>query len=467
MDSSAADETDADLEQVIADLVLQLDREQSCVEPAPRRRRTLDWDAKAAAAQTEQVGYQLLPDAAELLKRLTHRERASFRDQWCSRLLRSLYPDLRQETGSHKEAVKYLRRKFPLQLSCVIQGWYCHMLDPALPCPPLPSREALAVERPLVPLTPAREEPDAGGMGVLRPHEWQLHGFLLAYNGSWGVANADSQRLQHLEGPEPVLVASVQACSFYQQLWSDFVSLIRSVARALGWAQVSCTMELSLKREKVANLVHFHVAVSLPEKRLRFGRVEAWLFRGSLPHVRGSRGRGRHLQKALDASHYYVQAPRLGTVYTWTNHAKFKDFTVDSQSIMSLWRLYKLTPDRAKSELLQARVKGLRQCIAEIEFVEEEVKKQEAVSLMYTLEASLHHLQRPPRFIQAVAEWMQLFTQEFGFRTGFPFLVLHGPSQFGKTQYAKLLYGADKTLILSRQGISQPNCKDFDRTRHR
>ena len=72
------------------------------------------------------------------------------------------------------------------------------------------------------------------------------------------------------------------------------------------------------------------------------------------------------------------------------------------------------------------------------------------------------HLHKPPVFIPWVAEWMRLFSDHFGRNTRFPFLVLHGPSQHGKTTFAKQLYGPQKTLLLSCQNVQQPNLKDTE-----
>ena len=66
----------------------------------------------------------------------------------------------------------------------------------------------------------------------------------------------------------------------------------------------------------------------------------------------------------------------------------------------------------------------------------------------------------------AVLQWMQLFNDVSNDRTRFPFLVLNGPSQMGKTRFACNLYGGEKTLVLSCQGVLAPNLKTFRRHRH-
>ena len=183
-------------------------------------------------------------------------------------------------------------------------------------------------------------------------------------------------RIQRLQGPEPYLVAEVQASPFYKELWEQFVAFVRGCAKDHGWTHFSLKMELSLHRTIVENVVHFHVAVTDPDKVHRFGSKRPWLFHGATPHVRGAKGRGRHLVRALNNAHYYTQAPKLGSVFVDTNWTRFTDFPVEASSVMALWRLYKMTHETAKTELWRGRVRGVRGHTAEIEWVEAADRKE-------------------------------------------------------------------------------------------
>ena len=206
----------------------------------------------------------------------------------------------------------------------------------------------------------ARQGVDAPSPSDPKNVEDRLHGFLLTWNGAWESGLEDVKKIQQLKGPEPYLVAEVQESQFYQRLWAEFVAFMHDRVKDHGWPQLSCKMELSLHRAKVANVVHFHVAVTDPEKVHRFGSLRPWIFKGATPFVRGAKGRGRHLVRALNNAHYYTQAPKLGSVFTDTNWARFTDFPVEASSVMSLWRLYKMTHETAKIELWRGRVRGVR-----------------------------------------------------------------------------------------------------------
>ena len=284
---------------------------------------------------------------------------------------------------------------------------------------------------------------------------------------SYNAQDPDAAALAQMQGSEGELVAALEVSTFYQDLWRAFVAHIYTVAEGQGWVHVSCKMELSLKRSKRRNLVHFHVAVSTPDKALRFGALRLWAFRGSCPHVRGTKSRGKALQRQLDAAHYYVQAPKYGSVFCQCNYARFHDFVVDASSIMTLWRFYKLADDVAVQELLQGRVRGIRNHMAEISFVQEQVKQRRDTALREVLDVRLAQFRKPQRCLQAVTDWLALYTSGFGSRSRFPFLILHGPSQYGKTSFAVSLFGPAETLVVSCQNAQQPNLTQFQRSRHK
>lgn len=74
---------------------------------------------------------------------------------------------------------------------------------------------------------------------------------------------------------------------------------------------------------------------------------------------------------------------------------------------------------------------------------------------------------KPNKVVQEVLAWQARMGDAFGTATRCPFLVLSGPSLFGKTTFAKNLWGAERSLVLSCQGVKQPNMKKFRREQHK
>jgi hypothetical protein len=73
---------------------------------------------------------------------------------------------------------------------------------------------------------------------------------------------------------------------------------------------------------------------------------------------------------------------------------------------------------------------------------------------------------RPFWEIPLVTEWAQQYKHDspnsgYGVQARFKFLVLTGPSCFGKTQFAKAIFGAQNTLLIQRQSVSSPGLKEY------
>ena len=105
--------------------------------------------------------------------------------------------------------------------------------------------------------------------------------------------------------------------------------------------------------------------------------------------------------------------------------------------------------------------------INEIEYNADRVRQEQETACRQNLEAAMQHLLKPSRIIPAVSTWLRLLQDGFGSATRFPFLVLHGASRYGKTQFARQLFGAARTLVVSCQGVKQPNLKSFSRSKHK
>ena len=424
--------------------------------PSIRRRLSIDWATKAPS-------WVLPPGASRAVSSLTSRQKSDFRDQWCLHLLRRM-PHLK--ATSYNDGLARAKELWQEQPSDHKTGWFLHMADARHPAPPFPAESTFGDRSGGSSRRGGGTASAAAGCAPSQMTDERLHGFLLTYNGSWGAGTPEVDALAMMQGTHNELVAAVRHSAFYDALWREFVTELTLKSKR-DWPQLSCKMELSLKRSKPQNLVHFHVALSNFDKPLRLGALGLWEFRGAFPHVRGTKGRGKALQRQLDAAHYYVQAPKFGSVFSETNYTRFQDFLVEATSIMSLWRFYKLSDEVAIEELLRGRVRGIRNHIAEISFVQEQLKQRREAALREVLEVRLSQLQKPPRCLPAVTEWLQLYTDGFGSRSRFPFLVLHGPSQYGKTSFAVSIFGPAATLVVSCQNVQQPNLTRFDRTLHK
>ena len=197
-----------------------------------------------------------------------------------------------------------------------------------------------------------------------------MHGYMLTWHGRWGCRNPEAQELMQLSATTPscVLVQLVSGSAFYKWLWQQFQVMALRACEKLEWPRRSLKMELSLHRKCPENLVHSHLAITDANRRRRLSNENGfWTFMGAQPHVQPVLGKGRCLTRALDAGHYYCQAPKIGSVHVATNYVAFRDFTVELQTIFHLWRRHKLESAVPKSELMTARGRGTRNYLAEID----------------------------------------------------------------------------------------------------
>lgn len=394
-------------------------------------------------------------------------DKTAARDAWAAAYLKANV-GLAAEMGGYRTTMAALKTFWTTLDAQFHRAWYKFRADPRQPCPESPRLEAFkawSMSRcgPLVVYDPVfagcqSEAASSSEHNAEFTGENRVHGYILTWNGRWGARRPDVARLMHLQSPPlAAIVELVRASLFYQRLWDEFKSFTARVCEQLNWPLRSGTMEISFKRKHAENLVHFHLAVTDADKRHRLREAatdKTWVFLGSRPQVRPTQGKGRHLHKALSNAHYYVQAPKYGTAFTFTNHAAFKSLLVEPGFVYELWRKRKLSHETCIDQLMMSRGRGVRGYVADVEYFLKWERARAQAAQKQVLEALIQW--KPNKELVVVMQWVEMHRTKFGTATRFPFLVLNGPSRFGKTSYAKNLFGPDVTLVLSCQGALHP-----------
>ena len=228
--------------------------------PSRRRRLSIDWATKVSSWVNP-------PGASSAVSTLTSRQKSDFRDQWCLRLLRRM-PHLK--ATSYNEGLARAKELWQEQPSDHKSGWFLHMADGSHPAPPFPAESTFGDRSGGASRRGGGTASSAAGRATSEMTDERPHGFLLTYNGSWGAGTPEVDALAMMQGTHNELVAAVRQSAFYEALWREFVTEL-TLKNNQNWPQLSCKMELNLKRTKQQNLVHFHVALSNFEKPLRFG----------------------------------------------------------------------------------------------------------------------------------------------------------------------------------------------------
>ena len=192
-----------------------------------------------------------------------------------------------------------------------------------------------------------------------------------------------------------------------------------------------------------------------------------WSFQGSAPCVRFNHSKGRGAIGSIQRAHAYLQIRKTGSMVRWSNYRKGLEFVCQANWTLNWWMLGKLTCEAAKDEILDNK----HQCERSLQAVNhwqalmqerEEKKEQMAVK------ASVARHFKAFKFFASLEMFKERRSEvHYGKATRFPFAVIVGESNTGKTQLAQSLYGAESTFYCNVQNAEEPNLKGFMRGKHR
>jgi len=290
------------------------------------------------------------------------------------------------------------------------------------------------------------------------------------WNGSWLQGGCEWNALIGRNFDMDVFIKFAQDVPSFKHLCNDMEIFIKRRITKLGYEKYSIQVEVSLNA-RVRGRVHIHAFWHTDSKPIFNGTPMGWMFRGVVPMLKQFTGKGRNHESHRNRGHYYCQAAKEGRLFCATNYVMNKHFVVDTKWIMALWQLRKLSHSSAKSKIMQARgrVGVLLKEITTVESMEEtlhiEIEQKR-------VEESLRAHMKPFWDVPLVNEWKAQYdkmgpTVLYGIQARFKFLVLNGPSCYGKTQYAQSIFGPAVTLLVPCQNVSSPCLKDYRRSYHK
>jgi hypothetical protein len=264
-------------------------------------------------------------------------------------------------------------------------------------------------------------------------------------------------------GDVDVLVERLRGDAGVQALWLEFRAAVAGVLTGQGFTRVSLALELSTHASD-GHRVHLHCFASRhdgADGRARGLRLwDSLRFRQArAPHVVACMpGRGRmHGERAEGQGHYYLQAPKLGSVFASSSWTGGRDFEVRAAWVMALWRQRKLSHAAARREVVRTRERA-HVYVAEIEKLErlEATLRSEAASAAVRSQETLRAF-KPASDLEIA--WLAQYTAQPPEQPPlrrFRVLVYDGPSRTGKTERACSWHGVSATLVLNCQGVESP-----------
>ena len=168
---------------------------------------------------------------------------------------------------------------------------------------------------------------------------------------------------------------------------------------------------------------------------------------GVSPNVRPNTGKGSAARPSKDRGHFYVFCPYKDThEHSWTNYHPGHDYKVPTQWVQNLYQTGMVTkrPIECAAEYhsltpaFEALVRlsdGKRRAVAK---AAERSEREQRIRAKFT------SFNVPPHIL----EWKKQYDEE---QLRYHFLVIHGPSQTRKTEFARSLF---KNAFLHRDSIA-------------
>ena len=158
---------------------------------------------------------------------------------------------------------------------------------------------------------------------------------------------------------------------------------------------------------------------------------------------------------AFNSGMYYVVAPKIGQVFSFSTKEPFKQFAVDGDWIMNLLQGGKITTAKARVELIKT-AKNLVRRMADLEKYVALKEEDETQDRIKSVQKAIGGLQRPFRKVPRVTAFLRKYVTDREPIARKKILVLDGPSGLGKTEYvsSRRLYAGGGPSRIPTKGYS-------------
>ena len=257
--------------------------------------------------------------------------------------------------------------------------------------------------------------------------------------------------------------------------WRGLLDFIRANMRQWKVVHWCATLETNMDGT-------YHVHVMLQFRRAGDRSAQDFTFEHLLPNAQandilGEGWGGRKIQQSIDRGFFYCWAAKKGTVRdesgalcvdgnyfpAWTQ-AKLR-YMVRSEWAQRLWQAYKLETDVYEEYLYRSRdgITGKKRNLDMYKSWEEENQLREEIA------ARTKDLRSDPEVYQEfgdvpeVKPWLETFKEK---RLRYPVLLVHAPSDTGKTEWASSLFANPLVLKVGILKQFPEKMRNFDRKQH-
>lgn len=289
---------------------------------------------------------------------------------------------------------------------------------------------------------------------------------LLTYNGPWGLKDeSGSQDLDVSALTLEQVVERLQKDPATLKHWQDMKDFAQDTMETLLCSDVSCCLEVcttTLAKEMKAKC-HMHIWLRCC-RRIWVNDPTKLVFQGQGPNMSGVMGGiVRDTKAASFQGMLYTSSLKLGSVFSHATREPFTGYLVQPSWLMNLLQSQKISFDKCREAVLRT-CQNVGRYLKDLDMVEQHFRQKEIEAEVQRAERVLASRRRPFCNLPEVVEWRKQYDDD-NFR--FRFLVLEGPSRFGKTQFVRSLVPEDQVLELSCSGGTPVDLKSFLRHKHK
>jgi len=225
----------------------------------------------------------------------------------------------------------------------------------------------------------------------------------------------------------------------------------------LGAQYISVAVERSTHSER-SDRLHIHVAMHGHRKIVMDSKAyHLYEFQGMMPSHANVTREGRGEFHRLGDMHYYLQFPKIGSLFQTTNYQAFVQFVPRKSYLVQQYQLQKLTEENFKQEMRKF-VLSAANVARDLKHVGMEhgmAALQEYHSLIML--AWQQHKKKHVPYVENVLKFLRQFDSKFfGVVLRNKVLVLDGDTQFGKSTFVESFFGEECTLFLNCQKTLEP-----------
>lgn len=225
------------------------------------------------------------------------------------------------------------------------------------------------------------------------------------------------------------------------------------------WALEICSR--TLEETGVVRL-HAHAFVIL-SKRVRLQPEECMVLLGTMPHIATRLGSDSFTRtRNTAAGLWYLQGPKVSTVYVKGTHQPFEDYGVNPLWIFRSLQAGKTTVASAREAMLRIPM-GLPRNLEALDRWQRERCERLVMAAVEDRAEQVRAVARPFRRFPVVELWKAQYGQTLD---RYRFLVLEGPSRMGKTAFVYSLVERRCCYEMNLAGGANPDLRDYSANEH-